>query len=249
MKPLFVAIGFLTAVPLPASLRGAPSDLSRSMIAFPVVGLGLGMLIASLDRLLVQVMPTSVVSVLLVLALLGLTGALHLDGLADTADGFLSARPPERILEIMKDPRVGTMGVAAVCGVLMLKAALFGAIPPSIRFATLVLVPTFGRSAMVWVMQMLPYVREQGTGLGFNRRPAWLPLLASILVPAAAGFLLIGRQGVLVWLAALAATGCLALWFRRKIGGWTGDTVGATSELVELIPALLVVALAGWRAA
>jgi adenosylcobinamide-GDP ribazoletransferase len=204
----------------------------------------LGVAIAFLDRALCFLLPTGVASVLLVLTLLLLTGALHLDGLADTADGFFSSQPRSGVLEIMKDPHIGSMGVAAVAGLLILKVTLFTAIPPSPRFSTLVLTPTLGRSAMVWMMQILPYAREQGTGLAFARRPAWSPLLASTLIPPAAGFFLMGWEGVLVCFACAVAAGCLALGFHRRIGGWTGDTLGAAGEIVEVLPALVAVARA-----
>jgi adenosylcobinamide-GDP ribazoletransferase len=172
------------------------------------------------------------------------SGALHLDGLADTADGFLSSRPRERILEIMRDSRVGPMGVLAIAGMLLLKVAAVASLAPPARFGTLLLLPLAGRTAPVLMMAALPYVREQGLGTAFQRpRIVLAPLLALALL-AAAGFLAVGTAGLVAAAAAVGATALFALWCRAKIGGYTGDTLGGACELAEVVPALVVLMFA-----
>jgi adenosylcobinamide-GDP ribazoletransferase len=243
MKPLFAAFGFLTVLPIPLFLRGDSTDLARSRAVFPFVGLVLGLLVASIDSTLIRLFPVYLTSIIDVIALLFMTGGLHLDGLADTADGFLSGRKRERILEIMKDGSSGPMGVAAVVCVLMLKAAALAAVPSAYRFPVLILMPSVGRCAMVLMMWRLPYARTAGTGFVFAKRPSWIASALSFTIPIAAGCLLrMVEMGAVIWIACLAIAGGLALWSRKKIGGWTGDTLGATSEIEELVPSLVVIA-------
>ena len=178
------------------------------------------------------------------MALLVLTGGFHLDGLADTADGFMSSRPRERILEIMKDSRTGPMGVAAVASVLLLKVSLLASVTGPFRPVLIVLMPVAGRSAMVMVMAFLPYARPEG-GLGsvFMRSRSPLQALWAFFFLLATGWLAAGLLGVAAGLAAALGTALAALYTYRKIGGITGDTLGATCEIVELIPLL---AAAAW---
>ena len=118
MKRFLAAIQFLTILPLPRGLCPDERALGGSLPFFPVVGLGIGAAVALIDRGLGSLFPVGVTSVLAVILLIAASGGLHLDGLADTADGFFSSRPRERIFEIMRDNRTGPMEVAAiVCSV------------------------------------------------------------------------------------------------------------------------------------
>jgi len=175
--------------------------------------------------------------------MVGVSGALHLDGLADTADGFLSSRPRERILEIMRDSRVGPMGVLAIAGILLLKVAAFASLAPPVRFGTLLLLPLAGRVAPVLLMSMLDYVREQGLGTAFQRKRSLFAPVLALASLAAAGFLAVGTAGLVAAAGAAGATAVFALWCRAKIGGYTGDTLGAACELAEIVPALVVLML------
>jgi adenosylcobinamide-GDP ribazoletransferase len=243
MKPLFAALQFLTVIPVPAALGGTERDLARSVYAFPVAGLILGALLAALDAGLAAILPVLPASAILVVALLVLTGGFHLDGLADTADGFMSSRPRERILEIMKDSRTGPMGVAAVASVLLLKVSLLASLTGPFRPVLIVLMPVAGRSAMVMVMAFLPYARPEG-GLGsvFMRSRSPLQALWAFFFLLATGWLAAGLLGVASGLAAALGSALAALYTYRKIGGITGDTLGATCEIVELIPLLVAAA-------
>jgi adenosylcobinamide-GDP ribazoletransferase len=244
VRSLLAAFGFLTVLPLPASWRGGEPELGRSATYFPLVGLVIGIGAAALDAGLARLVPVGVASVLVVIALLAISGGLHVDGLADTADGFLSSRPRERILEIMKDSRSGPMGVAAVVCVLALKIAALQAIPRPARIGALVLAPVAGRSAMVLVQGVLRYARSAGTGLAFSRRKPWLGVAASLAVSVAVGFFLSGWVGLAACAGCLAVTAAMAGWSQRTIGGYTGDTLGATCEVVEIVPLLAAAAFA-----
>ncbi|HTZ40360.1 MAG TPA: adenosylcobinamide-GDP ribazoletransferase [Syntrophales bacterium] len=238
MKSLFAALQFLTVIPVPASWGGGTRELERSVWYFPLVGLFLGVLLAVLDRSLASLLPPLPASAIIVLASIVLTGGFHVDGLADTADGFMSSRPKERILEIMKDSRTGPMGVAAVVSVVVLKVSLLSAVTGPLRFPSIVLMAVAGRSAMVMAMSLLPYARPEGLAGVFMQGRSVLRAGWGIAFLFGACWLMAGPAGMFAGLAALAATILAGAYSHNKIGGVTGDTLGATCEIVELAPLL-----------
>lgn len=237
------AFRFLTILPLPGTYGSAGDDLRGALPWFPLVGLVLGGVAAAGAWLFWQFLPVPVAAVALVLLLLSFSGAMHLDGLADTADGFFSARGRQEMLTIMRDSRIGVMGVVAVVMVLLLKAASLGALSPESALRAGLLIPLAGRCALVLMVALLPYVRPEGglaTTLYAGRSPWAVPLALAVLVSAGYGAL--GLRGILaVGLSVLAVL--LFSWHcRRKIGGATGDTLGASCELAET---MLILVLAG----
>jgi len=243
MKSLFAAFRFLTVIPLPAALGDTEADLEKSVYFFPVVGLALGAILSALDAALLAILPVLPASGALVLVLAALTGGLHLDGLGDTADGFMSARPRERVLEIMKDSRTGPMGVTAISFALIMKTALLASVTGPYRPAMIVLMPVAGRSAMVMLMGVLPYIRPEG-GMGglFMPRRSLVRSLWGFVFILAAGWALAGWPGVAAGLASATGAALAACRVHQRIGGVTGDTLGAVCEIVEPIP-LLVTAI------
>ena len=207
--PLFAGLAFLTILPVPRRWCGESRDLERSLAWFPLIGLLIGALIAGFDAGVGALLPALPASVLTVLAMVAISGALHLDGLADTADGFLSSRPRERILEIMRDSRVGPMGVLAIAGMLLLKVAAVASLAPAARFGAVLLMPLAGRMAPVLMMSTLRVrARRAASATAFQRkRGVFAPLLA-VATLAAAGFLAAGLAGLA---AAAAAVGVTAL--------------------------------------
>lgn len=242
--PLFAGLAFLTVLPVPRRWCGESRDLERSVVWFPLIGLVIGGLIAGFDAVATALLPVWPASVLTVIAMVAISGALHLDGLADTADGFLSSRPRERILEIMRDSRVGPMGVLAIVGMLVLKVAAVAALAPAARFGTVLLLPLAGRTAPVLLMAALKYVRENGLGTAFQRRRDLRAPLLALASLAGAGFLAAGVAGLTAAAAVVGVIAVFALWCRAKIGGYTGDTLGAACELAEVVPALVVLMFA-----
>lgn len=239
MKPLVAALGFLTVFPLPARWQGEEA-LARSLPFFPVAGLLFGIVAAAFAAGLGCLLPPAPAGVLLVIAMALLSGGLHVDGLADTADGFFSSRSKEGILEIMRDSRTGAMGAAAVACVLLLKCAAMAALPPHGCVRAAFLMPLAGRCSLVLVMTWLPYARPGG-GLAtvFGSARPWHALWAAA-VAGAAGWFAAGWRGLAAAAFATIAAALLSLWSRRKIGGYTGDTLGATCEIVEAIPPLVL---------
>lgn len=234
MKALLAAIQFLTIVPVRAQLT--EHDFARSPRWFPAVGLLIGAIVALADLAMTR-LPLSPVllSILSITLLAALSGGLHLDGLADTADGFLSARPKERVLEIMRDSHIGTMGVLALVFVLVFKVAALAELAGTTRWRTLVLAPVAGRCMLTVGMGLLPYARrDNGLATIFICGTRKLDAVWTGLLLAAMAVILFGiGGGAIRIIAAAATTTVLCLWTLRRIGGFTGDTLGATSEIVE----------------
>jgi adenosylcobinamide-GDP ribazoletransferase len=188
--------------------------------------------------------PAPLLSVLTVALLAALSGGLHLDGLADTADGFLSSRPRARVLEIMRDSHIGVMGVTVLVFVLALKVMSLAELEGALRWRVLVIAPLAGRSLQLVTLSLLPYARSQG-GLAaiFLRRRSGLHALWAVGALILAAVLLFGPSGGLaVAGAALLAALLVGGASLSRLGGFTGDTLGATSEIVEMM-ILVVVAV------
>lgn len=229
MRGLLAAIGFLTRLPVPARVfdeAARPSQLAW----YPAVGLLIGGLLSCLGWLLSGAPPLLAAGLLLA-AWVVLTGALHLDGLADSADAWVGGLGDrERTLTIMKDPRSGPIGVTAVVLVLLLKFGALVSLPhPS---AALWLAPLLGRAVLTAAFVTTPYVRSGGLGSGLVGGSRGACVLALVLTVVCC--LLAGWHG----LRALIVVALVFAWWRwaclRRLGGMTGDTCGALAELVEM---------------
>jgi cobalamin 5'-phosphate synthase/cobalamin synthase len=217
------------------------------MAWFPVVGAALGLALGGLWWGAHRIWPPAVAAALVVAADLALTGLLHLDGLVDSADGLLPHLPPERRLEVMAEPTVGAFGVAVAAVTLLLRWVALTALAPSLLL--LGGIWALSRGIMATVPALLPYARPGGLAASFlpasgSRRPALV---------TGAGALVLGLGGTLAWRvgpgAAVVAAELLAAAIvvglaRRRIGGFTGDVLGAAGVLAET--AALLVAAARW---
>ncbi|WKN20358.1 adenosylcobinamide-GDP ribazoletransferase [Azotobacter vinelandii] len=229
--PLLIALQFLSRLPVRLPGMPAPQQVGRSLLWYPPVGLLFGALLLILSALLGDA-PGALRAALLLAAWVGLSGALHLDGLADSADAWVGGLGDrERSLAIMKDPRSGPIAVVVLVLVLLLKFAALLALPDSA--AALLLAPLLGRGALLALFLSTPYVRPGGLGQALAEH---LPRHAArwvLLGTMAACPLLFGGVGLLALLLAAA----LFLYLRRcllaRLGGTTGDTAGALLELVE----------------
>jgi adenosylcobinamide-GDP ribazoletransferase len=229
MRAFIAAIQFLTILPLGAKGTYAP----RAMIPwFPAVGLLLGLLLAFFDRAVSHLWAPPAAAVLDVILLMVLTGALHLDGLGDTADGLYGHRPAGRALEIMKDSRIGAMALVTVAAVLALKWSGLAGVTQH-RFLVLTLVPAYARSAMLFGIRALPYGRNsEGTGYDLFATPLGLRDFSGFIAVVALS-LLLGWPALLLNLVYLFLLQGLLLYYRRKIGCITGDMLGAMAEVTE----------------
>lgn len=234
MLPFWIALQFLSSLPVRLPGMPAPQEMGRSLLFYPLVGLLFGAILWALNGLLLG-SPVVLHAALLLTVWVLLSGALHLDGLADSADAWLGGfGDRERTLTIMKDPRSGPIAVVTLVLVLLLKFAALLALIEQQHSVFLIIVPLIGRAALLGLFLTTPYVRAGGLGQALADH---LPRRAGrwVLVVSAVGCVLIaGLSGVL----ALVLAALVFVWLRqvmlRRLGGATGDTAGALLELLEM---------------
>ncbi len=231
LAQLRLAVSFLTIIPM-GQVSSDPADLNGSFGWFPLIGFLLGVSLACVDYILAFIIQAAVRSTLVILALAVVTGGLHLDGLADTADALGAGHDRQRALTILRDSHIGTFGTIAVFFILALKIVALGSANQGRRFA-LYLAPGIARWSMVALAYNFDYLRTQGAGsalLGIRSRrnlglATIIALLAMLPVPAAYAIRGVAAGVIITW-------GC-RIFYARWLGGVTGDLVGATGELVE----------------
>lgn len=235
MLPFWIALQFLSSLPIRLPGMPTPQESGRSLLFYPLVGLLFGVLLMALNHLL-DGAPTLLHAALLLAAWVMLSGGLHLDGLADSADAWLGGfGDRERTLLIMKDPRSGPIAVVTLVVVLLLKFSAVLALIEAHTGIGLLLAPVIGRAAMLALFLNTPYVRAGGLGQALADH---LPRKAGVQVLAAVAVVcvLIGG-GAAAWVLVIATGGFF--WLRRmmmqRLGGSTGDTAGAMLELLETL--------------
>jgi adenosylcobinamide-GDP ribazoletransferase len=232
IRSLRAAVSFLTVLPV-ANADGSPGErLGRAY--FPAIGALIG-LVAGLVFAATSAVTTPLIGGAAAVAVLCLlTGAIHLDGLADSADGLLGRGDVARRLEVMRDPRLGTYGVTAIVVVLLLDLAAITSMSPARAVAALVIAGALSRLATLSVVAFVPYVRASGLGVAaWDPRHRRLDLAIGAASAAIAGLLDWRRALIALPLVALTAL-LLVVLARRQVGGATGDICGATAELCQL---------------
>jgi adenosylcobinamide-GDP ribazoletransferase len=239
-----IAGAFLTVLPVARELSMEPPRLGRSMAFFPAVGLVLGLALVVLNWVLTPLIPRAVLDCLLILILIALTGALHLDGIADLIDGLAGGKDKASVLRIMKDSRVGAMGVVGLVMVLLLKYLSLYNTPLDMKSGALIFAPAAGRWVQVVLASFCRYVRsEGGTGSAFVEHVGEREALIATGTLLLAAIVLFGMKGFfLIFLLGLAVM-ALIRYFEIRLGGVTGDVLGAATELIEVFTLLLVLAI------
>ena len=242
LRAFAAAVTLLTRVPLGNRVVVAESDIARSLAWLPLVGVGLGGAVALAARGLSGRLDVWPAAVLIVAAWALATGAIHLDGLADSADA-MGARDRVRRLEVMRDPRLGSFGVLALVFVVVLKIALVAAVLARGHNLWLLAIPAVARAAASALSAGLPYAREQGTGAALISAGSRLERLAVALATGIVVALACARmRGLLAIAAAALVAVIVGRLAQRRIGGITGDILGATIELAECAALLALVA-------
>lgn len=267
-RPILAAFQFLSRFPVRTELDFEGGLLRRSVKYYPLVGFAIGLAVWVTALLASMLMPTLPAAVITLLVWVWLTGGLHLDGFMDSADALLSYRTREKMLEIMKDSRVGAMGVLACVLLLLLKVSLIYSLldhsnvgPLGIGLLT---APIWSRAFMAYVMRFWPKARDggglAGHFLGLDKRDITLTALFSVLLTMGSLLLIVlsayiitaGEGMIIHWLPyiiylavhpviAWATGSIIAGRMSSKLGGLTGDTYGALNEIVET--GLLLVAV------
>lgn len=251
LRPLFIAIQFLTRLPLP---KGAlkeqhyqPAQLGQSVLMYPVVGLLIGAILYAVLWLLHYLEPqlsNIIIAAILLFAWVLITGALHLDGLSDSADAWVGGYgDKDKTLAIMKDPYCGPAGVSIIVLVLLLKFAVLTAVSVE-AYLGLLLAPVIARSGVLVLFMTTDYVRKEGIGAS---HAAMLPRFAAwgivFLVWAICVYLLRVKALSLLMIVTFVFVTLRYLMIKR-IGGTTGDTAGGMVEVLEVVVMSVMVILA-----
>lgn len=241
-----MAAQFLTIIPLKIK-NVDEKKLAVSLIYFPVVGALLGLFLAGIYRAAVILRFQEFISnILPVIALVVLTGGMHLDGLADTFDALLSRRNKEEMLRIMRDPHIGVMGVLSILSVLLLKISFLSSISPVLKTASLVLSCVLSRWLLVVLMLLFPYARTDGKAKIFMQNINLKIVALATLIALCIAVVGMRVQGVGLLLIAVFSGYIICRSINKKIGGITGDTLGAVNELMEVIVLLGICVLERW---
>ena len=243
-RELRLAVGFLTRFPVGSPPDVTARQLGRCMAFFPLVGLLLGAGLVAVDAALAGLLPRPVGDALLLALLALLTGALHLDGFADLCDGVGGGRDREAALRIMKDSCIGAFGAVGLVLLLLVKYQALLVLPVAFKPLALLLLPVAGRWAPVALTVAIPYLRgPEGTGAVFAAHAGWRELLLASLTLLAVGGGLFGLAGGALCGGLTVMTAVFGAWIKHRLGGVTGDVLGAAVELVEVMTLLLLLIL------
>lgn len=251
-RNFLLALGFFTRIPVPSFIDFQETDLNHSVKYFPLVGWLVGLIGVAIFYLAMQVFTQSIALLISMAATILATGAFHEDGLADSADGLGGGWSREQVLAIMQDSRLGTYGAIALFMALMAKYQLLTAMHADTVMAALICAHALSRLSAVWLMAALPYAKADANSSSkakplatqVSRSDLWvanvfglLPLL--LLLALIQNGLGNWRATLSFALLLLAAVGAMWWWWRlllkRKLGGYTGDTLGAIQQLSEIM--------------
>lgn len=245
MRLYFIALQFLTIIPLPFTIRWEEKDLGRSMAVFPLVGLTLGALLAGADFILAPLLPRPVSDLILIAIMSAMTGCLHLDGLADVCDGLGARGGRERFLAVMKDSRIGAVGVVGLMLGLLLKYQALLHIPLAQKREALLFFPLAARFSQVQMTVGALAARGDGLGSTFISEAGTMQFVSAGIITMAGAWLLLDLRGIYCFLILYLFTWGLKRWFQLRVGGVSGDIIGCASELNEIICLLIILALFG----
>ncbi len=232
MKNFLIALQFLTILPVKINSGIKESDFGKALLYFPLVGILIGFLLA-LASIVFAFLPNLVTGSLLIIILIVISGGIHLDGLCDTCDGFYGLKPKQDMLNIMRDSRTGVMGVIGVVTILLLKFTLIVSIPGQYLCKSLIIMAVFSRWSQAFACYASSYARKDGKAKDFidhaKRTDIAVGGAATLII-----FLIAAQlKGIAVFVSALICVFLFIRYSEKKIGGMTGDTIGALSEISE----------------
>jgi len=236
---LVAAARYLTIVPIPGAGPGRANAFGNAAVWFPVVGLGLGVVLVGVDRMTGLVFPSLLAALLTVTAWKLVTGGLHLDGLADSLDGLAGGDPAHR-LAIMRDSRIGAFGAMGLILVLLLEIVAVSELPPGLRERTLLVVPVIARATPPLLVRLFPPARSEGSGAAFSASVKWWAVPVALVIALAVTLAALQGLGALVFVLSVASAVAVAWFIVTRVSGITGDVLGAAIEVGELAGLLTV---------
>lgn len=238
----WAALQFLTIFPTPLHHKVTDKASGQSLTYFPLVGLILGAILLGLNYAFNLILPASVVYALLIITLVILTGAHHLDGFIDTCDGVIAGKSRKERLAIMSDVNVGAFGIVAAIILLLLKYVSLSSAP---ALQALLLMPALSRWTVVSSIFAFPYAKSSGMGLAFKQGATWSRLAIATVIALIAAVALLKWWGVVLIAFSWLITFGISSYFRSRLGGLTGDNYGAINEISEVLVLLLLIII--WR--
>lgn len=243
-KSLILNIQFMTRIPIPIQVEADEDTFAKGIVFFPFIGLIVGTVTAVVYYLASFLVPGMPAAFMAVAAGIVMTGGIHLDGLSDTCDGIFSARSKERMLEIMKDSRLGTFGGVALILDIVGRISFIADMNPAVGAVALITAPVIAKSMTVLLIRTSKNAREGGMGNFFLGRTRWnqtaIALLSGLLFVLWIG----GFKGGAIFALSIGVICLYKILVYKKIGGMTGDTLGAGSEVIELFVLLAFSAMA-----
>lgn len=244
MKRFLVALQFLTIFPVKIKSEINGKDFGASLLYFPAVGLLIGLLLA-LAASSFHFLPALVKSAIILMISVFVTGGIHLDGFADTCDGFYGNKSVEKMLEIMRDSRTGAMGVIGIACLIILKFSVIASLRPELLWKILIAMSVFSRWAQSLACYAASYVRAEGKAKYFMEYSRRRDIIAGGIFILAVFVLLMPSKGIILFLLSLLPVSLFFYYIKRRIGGMTGDTIGAVNEIAEACVLLLGLILTG----
>lgn len=234
MTPFFIALQFLTIFPVHLKNMPSPKQNGRSLLFYPVIGLLIGLVLFAVASFL-HVLPVVLLSTIILVIWILLTGGLHLDGLADTADAWVGGfGDKENTLRIMKDPACGTFGVLSLIVICLIKWSALYVLLQEQHYTALILFPILGRLTPLFLFLTTEYVREKGLGWSIAQYipKTWAMIIFGISLLGAGYFVWVGLVTATIFILTLIY---LRYKFIQRIDGITGDTIGASIEIAETV--------------
>lgn len=245
LKNFTTAVQFLTIFTLNKKHEVGENDLARSMVYFPLVGFALGFILVNADKGLLWMFPHAIVNAMLIVILVLLTRALHIDGLADTMDGLMGGYDSKSRLHIMKDSRIGTAGVIGIVLLLLIKYLALNNLFSGSKVEALLTAPLLARWSQTLMVYKANYGREKGMGGAFVGHLRGSNMIAAFAIALGLAIWVNGWTALYLVAGVLVFT-LLGRWYLvKQLGGVTGDAIGAVSELNEVLVLLFLVVLSG----
>lgn len=240
LKSLILMIQLLTTIPIPVRINFDETRIKKGILFIPLVGLLVGSILYGLFLLVRMVTDNRLLTGLFVVAgELLLTGFLHLDGLADSFDGLFSGRDREKIFKIMKDPAIGTNGIVALIILIVAKIVLIS----ELQGFYILLYPLYARTGLIISAGISNYAKEEGMGHYFIKNTSLLHMLFAFLLTLGFSLFLLGPVSIIHLVTLILFSILFTLFVIKKIGGTTGDTLGAVLELNSVVVLLTGVLL------
>ncbi len=241
LKRFIIMLQFFTSIPIPINIDCDEKDYGEGLVLAPFIGLILGLIICLFYKVLSFLLPVNISTAFLIVVYIVLTGGLHLDGLGDTFDGLFSNRPKERILEIMRDSRVGTNAVLALISIIILNYALISGLDANVTMMrALVLFPVAGRIGSLFGAGISVYARKtEGLGKSFIDCCGKKEMFLGGILAIGIFFAILGLKGLVMAVVMMITAVLVTKIFTKKINGATGDILGAVCELNQTIFLLL----------